>query len=131
MSRRRTRLSFVKRYKPYIVSVVLGAFSGVVLILLFSLAMFLFQLPTDWAGILSLVALCASALISGFVLGKYKRKNGIALGAKVALILFLLCLIGAIICQNVTGGAVFSKLICLLAGGITGSVCGVNSKSRI
>ena len=114
---------------PFGISVTVGAFAAVTVLLLTSAVMFVLQLPADWGYVMGLVSLAVGCLAAGYVLGRKKHKGGIKQGALCGMALFLLCLIGGFIFGSVTVGGFFAKLAVCLTAGVIGGVAGVNSKS--
>ena len=114
---------------PFGISVTVGALAAVTVLLLTSAVMFVLQLPADWGYIMGLVSLSTGCFVSGYVLGRKKRRGGIKQGLLCGLALFLLCLIGGLIFGSVTAGGFFAKLsVCVIAG-VAGGVMGVNNRS--
>lgn len=119
------RLIF-QRIATYILSTVSGALCSVILITLFALLMYALQTPLYFADYLSLVALGAGCLLSGFICGRVKKRQGLLLGVKCGAIMLALCFTGSLISGNFSGNEIVSKVITLLVTGCTGGVLGVN-----
>lgn len=131
MSFKRTSQSPFRRFKPYIAATVLGALVSLPVLLLMSLALFLLQLPVEWAGGMSLFALGSGCVCSGIILGRRLRRNGLLLGAQGGILLCLLCLLGAVFTGGFTGGQAAVKIIVAIITGCSGGVIGVNSKEKL
>lgn len=114
---------------PFAAAVTAGAFAATAVLLLTSLVLFVLQLPADWGYIMGLVSLSTGCFVSGYVLGRKKRKGGIKQGLLCGLALFLLCLIGGLIFGSVTVGGFFAKLAVCVIAGVSGGVMGVNNRS--
>ena len=114
---------------PFGLAVTAGAFAAVAVLLLASLVLFILQLPADWGYIMGLLSLSIGCLVSGYVLGRKKRRAGIKQGLLCGTAMFLLCLIGGLIFGTVTAGGFFAKLAVCAVAGAAGGVAGVNNKS--
>ena len=115
--------------QPFVAAVVIGAFAAVAVLLLTSLVMFILQLPSDWGYVMGLLSLSMGCLVSGYVLGRKKRRGGIKQGLLCGTAMFLLCLAGGIIFGTVTAGGFFAKLAVCEVAGAAGGIAGANSSS--
>lgn len=115
----------------YATSVIFGALVSIAALFLLSAVMFLLQLPSSVAPVLALAAMGLGAFISALLLGKKKRRGGLALGFKSGAILWLFCLIGALLSGGADGSQVAAKLLVSLITGMAGGVMGVNSRERL
>lgn len=112
---------------PFGLALTAGAFAAAAVLLLTSLVLFVLQLPADWGYIMGLLSLSVGCLVSGYVLGRKKRKSGIKQGLLCGCTMFLLCLAGGLIFGTVTAGGFFAKLAVCSVAGVAGGVIGVNS----
>ena len=131
MSFKQSKMSPLRRLKPYIVATVLGALVSLPILLLLALSLYILQLPTEWAGVMSLFALGGGCLCSGVILGKKLRRKGIIIGARAGLILCALCLFGAVLTGGLDGTQAFIKVTVSVLTGCTGGVLGVNSREKL
>lgn len=116
-------------YMPYIKAIALALIILPLCLLVLSLFMFALQLPKESAPLMGLIALSASALASGFSLGKAKRHSGIKQGFLCGLGLFITVFLLSIIFGQIGWGIIGRLALCLLFG-IVGGVAGVNSKIK-
>lgn len=114
---------------PFVSAVTAGVLAAAAVLLLTSLVLFILQLPADWGYIMGLLSLSAGCLVSGYSLGKSKRRMGIKQGLLCGITMFLLCLAGGIILGTVTAGGFFAKLAVCVVAGIMGGIAGVNHRS--
>lgn len=128
---RKRRTRSLRKYEAYIVGTLAGGATGIVLVLLSALIMTALSITAEWAAALAVTSLIASALVSGYVTGRLKKRNGIATGAKCALVLFSACFFGALVCGRLEGGQIVPRLFLMVAGGVFGAVLGVNGKRRV
>lgn len=119
----------IKRINTYIFSTIMGAGFSVLLIFLFALLMYAVQFPLYTAGYFSLLALGCGAMLSGFICGRIKQRGGLRLGFRCAVILLVLCGIGAAINGNFDGSSAAAKIFTAVICGCTGGVLGVNRRA--
>ena len=118
----------MKRINTYIFSTVLGAGLSVLLVFLSAFIMYALQFPLYTAGYFSLFSLGCGAMLSGFVCGRIKQRGGLRTGFRCAVILLVLCGIGAAIGGNFDGTAAAAKIFTAVICGCTGGVLGVNKR---
>lgn len=119
------RLIFQKA-ATYALATISGALCSVILLTLSALLMYALQTPLYFADYLSLMALGGGCLLSAFICGRIKKRQGLLIGIKCAGIMLLLCLIGSLISGNFSGNEAVTKLLTLIITGCTGGVLGVN-----
>ncbi len=113
-------------YRPFCISVIIGMACSLTALVLCSAALYVLQLPVEISGIFAAFSLTAGCFVSGFVLGKQKRKHGLKQGILCGAALFLLCLSGGFIFGSITIGGFFGRLVLCLCAGMAGGVVGVN-----
>lgn len=115
-------------YRPFVISVAIGAAAALGAVLLCSAGVYVLQLPVEICRTLGSVSLTFGCFASAYVLGRLKQRHGIKQGVLCGSALFLLCLVGSIIFGEVTAAGFFGRLtLCTLAGAI-GGVAGVNRR---
>ena len=115
----------------YATAVIFGALVSIAALFLLSAVMFLLQLPSSVAPVLALAAMGLGAFISALLLGKKRRRGGLSLGLKGGGILWLFCIIGALISGGADGSQWVAKLLVALITGMAGGVMGVNSREKL
>lgn len=88
--------------------------------------MYVFQTPLYFADYLSLMALGGGCMLSAFICGKIKKRQGLLIGLKCGAIMLVLCFTGSLISGSLSGNEAITKGITLLLTGCTGGVLGVN-----
>ena len=109
----------------------MGAGFSVLLITLFALLMYTVQFPLYSAVYFSLLALGGGAMLSGFICGKIKKRGGLIIGFRCAVILLVLCAVGAAINGSFDGSSAIAKIFTAVITGCTGGVMGVNKRSNL
>lgn len=126
MIKRSSPTQRLRKMKPFIK----GFAAGVAVLLIFSvvssLIFYSFDAPQEEVSALSYFTLCASCFVCGMFVGGGKRKNGFISGAAGGLLIFLLCLAGAVVSGNFTGGEFILKLCLSAVTGCIGGIVGVN-----
>ncbi len=112
---------------PFIISVIIGIIVCIISAAANAFIMWIFQFPVEWGGFLGLLSLAWGCYISGYILGKNKRHQGIKQGllCGFAMLIFSVAL-GVVISQNIFGGLGAKIVVCLVTG-VLGGVFGVNS----
>jgi len=118
----------MKRINTYIFSTVLGAGFSVGMIFLSALLMYSLQFPLYTAGYFSLFSFGCGAMLSGFVSGRIKRHGGLKTGFRCAVILLVLCAVGAAVSGNFDGSSAAAKICTAVICGCAGGVLGVNKR---
>ncbi len=126
MSVKKADRLILQKAATYVLSTVSGALCSIILITLSALLMYVFQTPLYFADYLSLMAMGGGCMLSAFICGKIKKRQGLLIGLKCAAIMLLLCFIGSLIIGNLNGSQALSKGITLVLTGCTGGVLGVN-----
>lgn len=121
---------FRRKAAPYILSCVAGAGASIAAMLAAAGVMYMLQLSEETSEIIALICFGTGCMVSGFVIGKIKHKNGLFSGIKTSLVLTALCLAASAL----SGGFDFSEwiirtLTALFSGGI-GGIMGVNRQER-
>ena len=114
--------------KTYLLSAALGAAAGGLVLLLFSLVIWLLQLPVELGGALSLLAFGAGCLVSGVTAGAVRRAGGLLGGLKAALALFLVLVIITFFMGEMSGEFLLGRLTVTVICGSVGGVIGVNRR---
>lgn len=117
-------------YRPFAISVAVGAAACGAALLLTSLIMYVLGLPAEAGGAFGLLSLGAGCLTAGYVLGRKKRRSGIKQGILCGAALFLLCFIGSFFFGGATFFGFLTRLFVCLAAGVVGGVAGVNGKIK-
>ena len=113
-------------FLPFALSLAVGGAVCLAVLFLFSLIMWVLQLPIEWSGFLGLLALTFGCFAGSFALGKQKKREGIKQGLLCGSGLLLISLVLGFIFGDVSfGGIVGKALVCWLAGAV-GGVFGVN-----
>ena len=115
-------------YRPFVVSVTVGALVSLGALLLCAAAVYVLQLPVELCGALGAFSLTLGCFASAYVLGRQKQRRGIKQGFLCGAALFLICFIGSIVFGEVTAGGFFGRLLLCSAAGVVGGVIGVNRK---
>jgi putative membrane protein (TIGR04086 family) len=119
-------------FRIYILSAVVGAAVCGVALLLFSVLMWLLQLPVRAGDLLSLLIFGAGCLAAGITSGKIKRKGGIGCGVRSALIMLAVLILVTLVRSwfgfgfGVNGEFLLSRLTTAVFCGTIGGVIGVN-----
>jgi len=131
---RKSKPPSYRRFKVYIVSVVLGAIASGTALILFSLLVFILRLPVTQSGIFSLLAFGIGCLVAGFTAGAMKRQGGLGAGIRAA----LLFTVPVIVIGFVLGGfaseatpAVAEAADAAREGAPPAAITGVSSLNRI
>ncbi|MCL2070949.1 MAG: hypothetical protein FWH07_01810 [Oscillospiraceae bacterium] len=145
MSVKRTKSSFYRKFRVYIIAAALGGAASGAALVLFSLLVFLLGMPVTQSGFLSHLAFGTGCLVAGFTAGAAKRQGGLATGIKAALLFTApIALIGMVLSgvsmpetvPAATGAApagvtsagfgTFGKVVIATLCGAVGGVLGVN-----
>ena len=126
LSGKKAERLILRQAAAYAFSTVSGALLSVALLTVFALLMYALQTPLYFADYLSLMALGGGCMLSAFICGKIKKRQGLLLGLKCAAIMLFLCFIGSLISGNLSGNEIASKAVTLILTGCTGGVLGVN-----
>lgn len=133
MQRRKTKLDRFSETKAFclLFSVMLGFFSIMGCLFLFSLFVSKVDVSDGTLAVLSTISLCVGAYFGGFSCGKKQRKNGLLMGLVTGgvmfLCIFLLSLLFAKTAVTLSG---FSKLFWAIIFSSVGGIVGVNSKRQ-
>lgn len=102
-----------------------------VLILLFSTAFSVLDLPQFLITPLTIIASCAGTFAAAFTASHQKRENGLFIGLAVgaAIFLFMAVCNGVFIGEGF-GSLTLVKLLLTMASGCTGGIVGVNTRSK-
>ena len=88
--------------------------------------------PTSIVGLLSIIALLLSGLISGFVISKYKGEGGMLISTLSALLFSLiLLLVGIISAKGELSFGVLINYVCYVAAAALGALLGKHRTSHI
>ena len=115
-------------YRPFAVSILIGAAVSAAAIFLCAAGVYVMQLPVEISGTLGAFALTLGCFASAYVLGRKKQRHGIKQGFLCGIALFLLCLIGSVVFGQVTMAGFFGRLTLCSAAGAIGGVAGVNRR---
>ncbi len=116
----------LKAFRPFIKGVIAGLVTLILFTLLFSVAFMVLDAPDGADTVLAFIALAFACTVCGFFVGGCKGKDGFFWGAVGGFVMFVLCVVGALITGNADGTAVLSKLICCVLCGTFGGILGVN-----
>jgi len=129
MTTRKSGQSAARRYRVYIIAVILGAITSGAALLLFSFIVFSLKLPVSYSGFFSLLSFGVGCLTSGFFAGASKRQGGLAAGIRAALLFLLPIALISWFVGGFTGEAALNKIIIAILCGGAGGVIGVNRNS--
>ncbi|MDD5953133.1 MAG: TIGR04086 family membrane protein [Oscillospiraceae bacterium] len=120
--------------KPLLISLLCG--SAMIAVLLIAAGFVLLKVGNIQTQVTSSVAIviCAvSAVLSGWIVGRMTRKNGLILGSLTGLLLYFLLLVVSVSCgifQLFTVSSVI-RLAVMILGGALGGLLAVNRRSKI
>jgi len=113
----------------YLFSTILGAAAGALALPVFSLIIWLLQLPVGLGGTFSLLAFGFACLIAGMTAGRLKRQGGLINGVKAALILLAVLTVIAFIMGDLSSDFFTGRLATAVLCGSVSGVLGVNRRS--
>jgi len=116
----------VRKIMTYGLSTVVGAAVAVVFLLLSAFLMYALGAPLYYAEYLSLMSMGLGCMVSGFISGRIKRRGGLKIGFRCAVIFLLILAIGAVIAGQFNGNGAIARILTAVVTGCTGGVLGVN-----
>lgn len=126
--------SFWKVSRPILISILCGA--ALLALCLLAAAFVLLKMGQIHPSVTSSIAIgiCAvSAILSGLVVGRITKKNGLILGGITGLLLYFLILIVSVCCgifQFFTISTII-RLIVMIIGGALGGLISVNKRIKV
>lgn len=126
MSEKKVRNELLHKLGVYAFSTVAGAAVSVIFIIIFAFVMCAFGAPLYFGEYFSLMAFGCGCMASGFVCGRIKKRGGLKLGFRCAVIFLVLIAVGAALSGNFNGDAAIAKILTSVITGCTGGVLGVN-----
>lgn len=119
-----------KKYYGIITAVSWGIFTIISLICVCGISMTRLDIPDAAVYAASCFALGMGGYISGYVLGKNKRRSGIFSGLKCGLLLWaIVSVFGIVYMRSISISVLIKDLIFLCIPAITGGIYGVNKKN--
>lgn len=117
-------------YRPFAVSLTVGAVSVLASLILSAAAVYVMQLPVEACGAFGVLSLSLGCLAAGYMLGRKKLRHGIKQGLLCGAALFLLCVILSAVFGSVTAAGFFGRLAVCAVSGAVGGVIGVNKRQE-
>ena len=114
-----------------LVGMLIGIFTSLVMLLIFSFVMTMKDIPQGAVPTLTAVSVALGSFAGGFAGAKLHRKAGLATGAIIGLFIYLLLMLVGIAAQRSgIGVSVFIKLAVSLVSGAIGGIIGVNARKK-
>jgi putative membrane protein (TIGR04086 family) len=117
-----------RELRTYLLSTILGAVAGVLMLPLFSFVIWIFQLPVQLGDTFALLAFGVGCLVAGIMSGVLRRTGGLLGGLKAALLLFLVLIAVTLVMGNLSGEFILGRLTVTVICGSVGGVIGVNRR---
>lgn len=117
-------------YRPFAVSLTVGAVSVLASLILSAAAVYVMQLPVEVCGAFGTLSLSLGCLAAGYVIGRKKLRRGIKQGFLCGTALFLLCVILSAVFGSVTAAGFLGRLAVCTVSGAVGGVIGVNRQQK-
>lgn len=126
LSEKKVKSELFRKLSPYIFSTVAGAAVSIIFIIIFAFAMYALGAPLYFGEYFSLMAFGCGCMAAGFFCGRIKRRGGLKLGFRCAVIFLGIIAVGAAVSGNFNGTAAIAKILTAVITGCTGGVLGVN-----
>ncbi|MBD5115311.1 MAG: TIGR04086 family membrane protein [Ruminococcaceae bacterium] len=114
-------------YRPFAISVAIGAASVFAALLISAAVVYMMQLPVEICGVFGVISLAFGCMAAGYALGRKKQRQGLKQGFLCGIALFLLCVFGSLIFGSVSAAGFFGRLVACVISGAVGGVIGVNN----
>lgn len=120
-----------RNIRPVIVSVVIGAAVGIVLLLLLSVVVSAVGVPQSFISPMAIFAISVGGFAAGFICAKKVRERGLLYGAACGAVLSVILMLASFTVSDYGFGLLaLIKTMFIMLSSMIGGVVGINQRSR-